>query len=357
MLLNSCQSIPNSEFDPRSPEEANASVSFTQVERRNSIDPAWLKPSIAPYRLGPGDIVEIEVAQVSGTLDQTFIMPDGMVYYNLAGGVKAEGLTQSELSTALAVALSRDYVTPQVNVSLVEVKSRRYWMLGRLFKPGIYPLRQPTTLLEAISMAGGLFTSRFSGTTEELADLGNSIVLRDGKVLPVDFKALLHDGDASHNIYLKHNDYIYLPSAQSARVLVIGSVVAPQSIGFKDRLTLIQALAQCRGPAPNAYKSKVVIVRGTMIKPRTAVIDVGDILKGKDTDIELKPGDIVWVPNSPYTFPGEVIDLIMQDAVSTIAVTEGASVVGSDQKPILTVPSAAGTTGAVTSPGTSTTNP
>lgn len=354
ILLSSCKSIPKSDFDPRDPAEVSANVTFTSVERRSSLDPSWLKPSIKPYRMGPGDIVEIEVAQVTGTLSRTFIMPDGMVYYNLAGGVKAEGLTQSELSTALAVALSRDYVAPQVNVSLIQVKSRRYWMLGRLFKPGIYPLSQPTTLLEAISMAGGLFTSRFSGTTEELADLGSSIVLRNGKVLPVDFMALLHDGDASQNIYLQHNDYIYLPSAQSSRVLVLGSVIAPQSIGFKDSLSLVEALAKCKGPTPYAYKRSVVIVRGTMSKPRTAIINLEKIFHGEETDVELKPGDIVWIPSNPFTYSEELIDLIMQDAVSTIAVTEGASLVGSDQKPILTIPSAGGSTGTSTSAPTTT---
>jgi protein involved in polysaccharide export with SLBB domain len=64
------------------------------------------------------------------------------------------------------------------------------------------------TVLEAISKAGGLFTSRFSGTTEELADLHHSMLIRNGKPLAVDFNRLLREGDMSQNIYLRPNDYI-----------------------------------------------------------------------------------------------------------------------------------------------------
>ncbi len=152
-----------------------------------------------------------------------------------------------EFSKKLREALKRDYTNPLVNVSLVEVLSRRYWILGRVFKPGLYPLRQPTTLLEAISQAGGLFTSRFSGTTEELADLSKSVVIRDGEILPVNFEKLVRAGDTSQNIYLHHNDYIYLPSAATSTVLILGAVAAPQAVGYKDSLTLIDCIAQCNG--------------------------------------------------------------------------------------------------------------
>lgn len=171
------QTIPKAQFDARTTDQTIRNLNFTNVKIKRSPDRRLLQPPADPYILGPGDILEIEVAEVPGTLARTFVMPDGMVYYNLAGGVRAEGLTQAEFSKQLGTALKRDYTNPLVNVSLVEVRSRRYWILGRVFKPGLYPLRQPTTLLEAISQAGGLFTSRFSGTTEELADLSNSVVI------------------------------------------------------------------------------------------------------------------------------------------------------------------------------------
>lgn len=339
LVGSSCQQlIPNSQFDARNTDQATRNLTFTDVKIKRSPDRKLLIPPAEPYILGPGDIIEIEIAEVGGTLARTFVMPDGMIYYNLAGGVHAEGLTTAELSKKLQVVLKRDYTNPLVNVSLVEVRSRRYWILGRVFKPGLYPLRQPTTLLEAISQSGGLFTSRFSGTTEELADLGSSVVIRNGQVLPVNFEKLIRSGDTSQNIYLQHNDYIYLPSAATSTVLLLGAVAAPQAVGYKDSLTLIDCIAQCKGPAKGAYLKEIVIVRGSLDKPQAAVVNLHAILTGKETNVQLQPGDIVWIPKRPLGLLEATVQLVFQDAARTIASGEGSRLAGGDQDPVISIP-------------------
>jgi len=332
------QLIPDSQFDARAPIPPARDLTFTEVKIERAPDRKLLTPPVKPYLLGPGDIVEIEIAEVGGTLARTFVMPDGMVYYNLAGGVRAEGLTTAQFSEQLREALMRDYSNPLVNVSLVEVRSRRYWILGRVFKPGLYPLRQPTTLLEAISQAGGLFTSRFSGTTEELADLSKSVVIRDGEILPVNFEKLVRSGDTSQNIYLRHNDYIYLPSAATSTVLILGAVAAPQAVGYKDSLTLIDCIAQCKGPAKGAYLKEVVIVRGSLDKPAASIVNLQAILTGKETNVLLQAGDIVWIPKRPLGLLESTVELVFQDAARTIASGEGSRVAGSDQEPVISIP-------------------
>lgn len=335
----SCQqTIPKSQFDARTVDQTVRNLTFTNIKLKRSPDRTLLNPPVEAYILGPGDIMEIEIAEVGGTLARTFVMPDGIVYYNLAGGVRAEGLTTAEFSKQLREALKRDYTNPLVNVSLVEVRSRRYWILGRVFKPGLYPLRQPTTLLEAISQAGGLFTSRFSGTTEELADLTNSVVIRNGQILPVNFEKLIRSGDTSQNIYLHHNDYIYLPSATTSTVLLLGAVAAPQAIGYNDSLTLIDCIAQCKGPAKGAYLKEVVIVRGTLDKPAASVVNLQAILTGKETNVLLQPGDIVWVPKRPLGLLEATVQLVFQDAARTVASGEGSRVAGGEQDPVISIP-------------------
>jgi len=339
LALAACrQMIPDPVFDARTADQTVRNLTFTNVKVNRKPDQKLLQVPKEPYILGPGDILEIEIAEVPGTLARTFVMPDGMAYYNLAGGVRAEGLTQKEFATKLTDALKRDYNKPLVNVSLVEVRSRRYWILGRVFKPGLYPLRQPTTLLEAISESGGLFTLAFSGFTEELADLSNSVVIRDGKILPVNFDKLVREGDASQNIYLRHNDYIYLPSANSTTVLVLGAVIRPDAIGHKDSLTLIDCIAQCKGPAKGAYLKEVVIVRGSLDKPQAATVNLHDILTGKATNVLLQPGDIVWIPKRPLGLLESTVELVFQDAARTIASGEGSRVAGGDQDPVISIP-------------------
>lgn len=339
LAVSGCrQLIPDPSFDARTTDQTVRNLTFTNVKVKRNPDESLLKDPKDPYVLGPGDILEIEIAEVPGTIARTFVMPDGMVYYNLAGGVRAEGLTQREFAGKLTQALQKDYSRPLVNVSLVEVRSRRYWILGRVFKPGIYPLRQPTTLLEAISQAGGLFTSAFSGVTEELADLSNSVVIRDGKILPVNFDKLVREGDATQNIYLRHNDFVYLPSATQSSVLLLGAVVMPQAVGYKDSLTLIDCIAQCRGPAKDAYLKELVIVRGSLDKPQAAIVNLHDILTGKATNVLLQPGDIVWVPKRPLGLLETTVELVFQDAARTIAAGEGSRVAGGNQSPVISIP-------------------
>jgi polysaccharide biosynthesis/export protein len=339
LLGSSCQqTIPDQDFDARSGDRTVRNLTFTNVKVKRALDPKLLQPPTDPYLLGPGDILEIEIAEVTGTLARTFVMPDGMVYYNLAGGVRAEGLTQTEFAKQLSEALKRDYTNPLVNVSLVEVRSRRYWILGRVFKPGLYPLRQPTTLLEAVSQSGGLFTSRFSGTTQELADLSNSVVIRNGEILPVSFEKLIRSGDTSQNIYLHHNDYIYLPSATTSTVLLLGAVAAPQAVGYSDSLTLVDCIAQGKGPAKDAYLKEVVIVRGSLDKPSASIVNLKAILTGQETNVMLQPGDIVWIPRRPLGLLESTVKLVFQDAARTVAASEGARLAGSDDNPVISIP-------------------
>ncbi len=320
-FLLACQGV-KPDFDARAttPEQ----LEFQIFQRNQLLPPETLRPSTQEYLVGVGDILEIEISEMPGTRAETFVMPDGMLYYDLAGGVQAGGITLETLRQRLRDALSNDYSSPLVQLTLKEVNSRRYWILGRVNSPGLYPIQQPTTLLEAIARAGGLFTSRFSGSTEELGDLGRSVVIREGKVLPVDFKALLREGDMSQNIYLRPDDYIFIPSALSSNVYVLGEVRQPQAIGFKDNLSLVAAIAAAKGPLPKARTDQVVIVRGSLLEPRVAVVDFGAVLTGKARNFELEPFDIVWVPKDPWLHLEDSVWSIVHTAARTIAVREGA---------------------------------
>ena len=325
LTLSACSShrVTKNDFDPRAPIEKGG-PEFKSVNSETPLDPALLKPPTEPYQLGVGDIVEIEIAEIEGSRAETFVVPDGKIYFDLAGGVDVEGLTLPEAREALTEALKKDYTAPLINLTLREVNSRRVWILGRVFKPGLYPLKQPTTLLESISNAGGLFTSRFTGTTEELADLGRSIVVRDGEILPINFTALLRQGDMSDNIYLRDGDYVFLPSAQANNVFVLGNVRQPRAVGFKDSLTIIAAISNVKGLTPKAHAESVVIIRGSLQEPQVATFDLQAIFEGRATNFELQPGDVVYVPDDPIIRLEEYFWVIMNTAARTLAVREGA---------------------------------
>jgi protein involved in polysaccharide export with SLBB domain len=214
--------------------------------------------------------------------------------------------------------------------------------LGRLNRPGIYPIAGPITLLESIAMAGGTARSQSDVTTEELADLRHSFVVRQGNFLPVDFHRLLREGDMTQNIYLQPDDFVYVPSSLSQEVYILGAVRFPRALAFAEGMTLVSAVANANGPlrydwlqqsdpgpfAKDAYLSHIAIVRGSLATPQIAVVDYGDIIKGRAQDVRLEPGDIVYVPNSPYTQLKRYLNLVLNSFVVTIAANEGSQAGG-----------------------------
>ena len=312
-------------FNPRDL-DAESTLEFAEPKRK--LEPSLLVPSGEDYRIGVGDRLEIEITGVEGSRTGTFVMPDGRIYYDLAYSIKVDGLTIKEVGNRLQESLRSYYTSPSVNVSLSEVRSRYVWFLGRINGPGLYPLAQPTTLLEGIALAGGLLTSTISGSTVDISDLSNSFVLRDGQVLPVNMVALMKEGDISQNIYLKNGDYIYIPSSLSKNIYILGSVVSPQALPYNDTISLVSAISYANGPTPEARLDRVLIIRGSFSSPKVAVVNLREILSGRASDFKLEPFDIVWVADRPFATLEEYFWSIFDSAASSIAVREGANAVG-----------------------------
>jgi hypothetical protein len=93
------------------------------------------------------------------------------------------------------------------------------------------------------------------------------------------------------------------------------------------------------GPfAPDANLSHVAIVRGSLATPQVAIVDYNAIIKGKVRDVRLEPGDIVYVPNSPYTTLKRYFNIIMNTFAATAAANEGIRVAGGTYSVGVSVP-------------------
>jgi protein involved in polysaccharide export with SLBB domain len=325
-------------FNPRPGLSATGTNLFVTAFT-NQIKAEWLQPSHEPYRLGPGDRIDIEIFGEGEGPSSTFVGPDGRIYFHLLSGLQVWGLTLEETRTLIEKE-ARDYLrSPQVAITLRTVQSKRVWVLGRVNTPGIYPLEAPMNVIEAITKAGGLFTSRFSGTTEELADLHHSFLLRRGQIIPVNFHQLVREGDTAQNVYLEPDDFIYLPSSLESEVFVLGAVYQPRAVGFKDQVTLVSAVANARGPIKDAALQHVAIVRGSLAAPQIAVVNYDAIVKGRAPDVRLQPRDIVYVPFTPYRSLRAYANLIVNTFVRTVAANEGGRAASPIyQKPGVSIP-------------------
>jgi len=116
---------------------------------------AIIMPSLE-YRIGPFDLLEIEVYKVPDLSGSERVDSAGYVNIPLIGPVKVVGLTQSEAENLIAEKLGQDYLqNPQVNIDIAEYASQQVTVMGAVKKPGVYALRGGTTLLQVLAMAGG----------------------------------------------------------------------------------------------------------------------------------------------------------------------------------------------------------
>ncbi|HUF61410.1 MAG TPA: SLBB domain-containing protein [Verrucomicrobiales bacterium] len=327
-------------FDPRADAtgavDAGKDPTFATFSSGRRVTASMRSPNQRAFTLGPGDQIEIQLEGQPETIEQTLVMPDGLVYYYLAEGVPAENRTVEELRLALTEELAQYEQNPLLNVTLTDVQSRNYWILGQVVSPGTYSLNQPTTLVQALAKAGGI-DDRSADPNSSRANLAAAYMVRNGETLPVDLERLVRHGDMSQNVYLEPGDYVYVPSSQDASVYVLGDVPRPSSVGYRNNLTMVAAIAQAGGLNPTAYKQKLVIIRGALYEPSVAVVNFDDIIKGQATNFQLHPGDIVWVSKSPFQLTKNFVFRIADAAARAVAVTEGVQLVdpGSPRGPAI----------------------
>ena len=323
-VLAGCGTGPK--FDARAKTAVLRTVAGEPV--KSEADSSLLQVSTNFFTIGPGDVLDLEILGNTRSHTTVSVGPDGKVYFQFLPGLDIWGLTLAQAKALLERELGK-YISgsPQVSVSLRGVASKHVWILGRVNKPGVYPITGPMTLLEAISLAGGSARSGTPGSTAEEADWRHSFVQRNGQILAVDFQKLLQEGDMSQNIYLQPDDFIYLPSTLFHEVFVLGAVAAPRTVAYSDHLTLVSAIMAAYGTVDGAYLSHVAIVRGSLVEPRVAVVDYKAIVTGKEPDIHLEPHDIVYVPMHPLSGLKSYAKIILSTFVNTVAANEGANAV------------------------------
>ena len=123
----------------------------------------------------------------------------------------------------------------------------------------------------------------------------------------------IRKGNALHNIPLVNGDYIYVPSSNNKEVYVLGEVDDPTIVGFKEGMTLMQAVTYAGGRKETSAFDALVI-RGNIQHPKVFRIYMEDILRGEIPDFRLKPNDIVYLPKGTFSDYNVIIEKMMPTA-------------------------------------------
>jgi polysaccharide export outer membrane protein len=158
------------------------------------------------YVIGQGDVLEIFVWRNEQLSRQVVVRPDGMISLPLLQDIQAEGLGVLELREDISKRLLEYLQNPRVTVIVNKVSSYKVSVLGRVVRPGVYPITGDTTFIEVISMAGGLTEWANKKKIKLIREQGG-----EKKNYIINYKKIESGSDPTENIVLQRGDTIIVP--------------------------------------------------------------------------------------------------------------------------------------------------
>ena len=160
----------------------------------------------ADYIIGPEDVLSVVYWRDKDMTSEVAVRSDGKISLPLLNDVQAAGLTPKQLRDWLVEASKEYFEDPAVSVGVKLMNSRKVFITGEVYKPGPYPLVGPTTVLELISLAGGL---------KDYADRKNILIVRNenGRQTSYlfNYKDVVSRKNLKQNIELKPHDTVIVP--------------------------------------------------------------------------------------------------------------------------------------------------
>jgi polysaccharide biosynthesis/export protein len=263
-----------------------------------------------PYVLGPGDVIEVVVYPQADLTRTVTILPDGTISLPIVGIVRAAGQSIEELTKQLTNGYMVYFKNPQVAVIVKGFGKIQVSVIGQVTRPGVYDLTPGSTVLDALSAAGGL-TDKASVTQARL-------VRTSGESQPLALEDLLLRQDLEHNVALQAGDTLMVPEELNNRFFVLGDVGHPGVFVLRGEVSLPQALAMAGGPVQRglATPRTVHIVRRSGAAPQVPAefgkveklpdqgllisLDLQAVIQRSDLgrSMLVQPGDILVVPQA-----------------------------------------------------------
>lgn len=247
--------------------------------------------------VGPRDVLEIRVLEDTTMNGRATVTDDGFIILNVVGKVQVAGLTSTQIEGKLEALLEADILTrATVSVQVMEFASKPISVVGAVVRPGRIGATGSTTLIQAITQAGGLTT----GHGREL------YVLRTGRTglseqVVIDIDELMVRGNPDLNIPLAPNDLVNVPVDTPIAIYMLGEVMRPGKVEFRSSQTptLLQAISAAGGQTDRASKTAIITRRANGREERIEV-NYRAVLSGRRKDEILRDNDTVYIKEALF---------------------------------------------------------
>jgi polysaccharide export outer membrane protein len=170
-------------------------------------EPAKTQPAVQEYRIGPGDVLNIEVWKDAALSRLVTVLPDGKISLPLIGEMKAGDRIVADLKKEIESKISRYVTDSPLTVEVRQINSLHIYVLGRVNAPGRFALSSNVTVLQALAIAGGPNAS---------ANRSQIRIFRERKGMThmsplFDYDAVTAGRHLDTNILLERGDVIFVP--------------------------------------------------------------------------------------------------------------------------------------------------
>lgn len=255
------------------------------------------------YRVGVEDVLVINVLRPD-KLDATVTVgPDGSISFPHIGSVNVKGKTLTQVQQTIQARLADGYMKyPDVAVFLKEARSKKFYISGEVAKPGAYALDDNTTVLKAVSIAGGF--SKFGS-------YGRGKIMRPKpgggyQTIPIHIKNIMEGKPGHPNLALKAGDTLMVSEDQ---FFVYGEVSKPGSYPVEENTTVLKAISVAGGFTKTGSSGRVKVMRPRENgQPEVHHIDIKGMLdqSSPQANMKLEPGDTVVVSEDKFFVYGAV---------------------------------------------------
>jgi polysaccharide biosynthesis/export protein len=187
---------------------AQAPPAATAPATRPAVQASTPSVDVPPeYVIGPQDVLGINFWRDADMTGDVTVRPDGRITLPLIGDLPAAGMTPEALKTAIHTAASKLIEDPTITVIVRQINSRKVFITGEVATPGAHVLTGPLTVMQLISLAGGL---------TEFAKKKDITVIRteaNGKqvVLPFNYSDVAKGKNLGQNVVLRPGDTVMVP--------------------------------------------------------------------------------------------------------------------------------------------------
>ncbi|MCM8533905.1 MAG: SLBB domain-containing protein [Lentisphaeraceae bacterium] len=298
-----------------------------QLAKNGQVQEGKLAQLVTPagaeqYKLNIGD--SLIIADYGKPASQKVVTVDnyGFINYYVVGNYKAYGKTIPVIKEELSRAFQKFTRFTEIMVMPYGAQSQNFIMSGNINEPGRKALNSDLKLLDAIADAGGLTQGQSILSSQGAYDLKRSFLIRDYKLVKVNFERLIEEGDISQNIKIESGDFIHIADKLNQKIYILGEVRSPSHFEVVRQSTFLQVISHARGLTQDA-SDEVLIIRGSLTNPKVLRLSYKEIKGGLQPDVFLKPDDVVYVPPRSMLFGEELLERAINTIVNRVASETG----------------------------------